>query len=299
MTLPSYSSLCHIGHRSIVGIFDGPVLVQEKIDGSQISFGRRGDELFMRSKGVALDLEQPNGMFALGVEAVKRVKDRLVDGWVYRGEYLSKPKHNTLAYDRTPSNHIALFDIEDSTKGEQFFFAPEVVYTEALRLGFDATPTLHHGVIGTTAELQAMLERVSVLGGAKIEGVVVKNYEKFTADKKVMMGKLVSDEFKEIHRGEWRKSNPTQGDITAKLVAGLSTPARFAKAVQHLREAGVLNGSVSDIGNLIREVQADIKKECSDEIAAALVDHHLPTILRDVARSVPDWYKGKLLEAAA
>ena len=192
--LPSYASLCHIGHRSIVDIFDGPVLVQEKVDGSQISFGVLDGKLSMRSKGVPLDLEQPNSMFALGVEAVKRVQHLLVDGWVYRGEYLSKPKHNTLAYDRVPSNHIALFDIEILSLGPQNFALSATVEAEAERLGFEAAPVLHDGFIGTTNDLRAMLDRVSCLGGAKIEGVVVKNYAKFTDDHKVMMGKLVSDE---------------------------------------------------------------------------------------------------------
>jgi ATP-dependent RNA circularization protein (DNA/RNA ligase family) len=41
----SYPSIYALGHRAIRELFDGPVVVEEKIDGSQFSFGvsaRRG-----------------------------------------------------------------------------------------------------------------------------------------------------------------------------------------------------------------------------------------------------------------
>lgn len=296
--LPSYSSLIHIGHRTIKTIFDGPVVVQEKVDGSQISFGVNAEgELFMRSKGAQLNLAAPDKMFAKGVEAVQTVftVHGLKPGFVYRGEYLQRPKHNTLAYDRTPKQHIVIFDVEDRNQGEQFFLTSAQAREEAERLGFEYVPIIYEGVVSDTTVLRGFLDRVSFLGGAKIEGVVVKNYSKFTTDHKVMMGKFVSEEFKEVHSGSWKEANPTQKDIQTRLIDGLRTPARFQKAVQHLRDAGVLTDSPKDIGPLIKEVQADIKKECLEEIADALVEHFLPHILRGVANAVPEWYKDQLL----
>lgn len=45
MSVSSYGSLHTIGHRAIADIFHGDVVVQEKIDGSQISFQVRDGEL--------------------------------------------------------------------------------------------------------------------------------------------------------------------------------------------------------------------------------------------------------------
>jgi hypothetical protein len=296
MTLPSYSSPLAVGHRHLEKLFDGPVVVQEKVDGSQISFGLVDGALEMRSRGVMLNLADA-GMFSAAVAAVERVKDKLVPGYVYRGEYLAKPKHNTLAYDRVPANHIALFDIEDTNAGSAYFLDPKTVATYAEILGFDVVPTYFEGVVEEGAPLPD-IDRVSFLGGQKIEGVVIKNYAHLTPDKKVTIGKIVSEKFKEVHRGAWRAANPTRGDVVESLIAGLSTPARFAKAVQHLREAGTLVNAPQDIGNLIVEVQADIKKECAEEIAGTLIAHFMPKILRGIVRGVPDWYKAELAALA-
>jgi hypothetical protein len=295
MTLPSYSSPLAVGHRHLEKLFDGPVVVQEKVDGSQISFGLVDGALEMRSRGVMLNLADANGgMFNAAIAAVARVRDKLVPGYVYRGEYLAKPKHNTLAYDRVPLNHIALFDIEDTNAGSAYFLDPKTVATYAEILGFDVVPTYFEGVLEGPNDDGLSIDRVSFLGGQQIEGVVIKNYAHLTPDKKVTIGKIVSEKFKEVHRGAWRAANPTRGDVVESLIAGLSTPARFAKAVQHLREAGTLVNAPQDIGNLIVEVQADLKKECGDEIAGALVAHFMPKILRGVVRGVPDWYKAEL-----
>lgn len=112
--LRSYPSLFTVGHRALDGLFDSRVVVQEKIDGSQLSFGVELESrvLMVRSKGQQIDLDNPPKMFAKIVDILKDMQDRLVPGWVYRGEYLEKPKHNVIAYDRVPDNHVVLFDVE-------------------------------------------------------------------------------------------------------------------------------------------------------------------------------------------
>lgn len=47
----SYPSIYSLGHRYISELFSGPVVIQEKIDGSQFSFGNLNGKLFCRSKG--------------------------------------------------------------------------------------------------------------------------------------------------------------------------------------------------------------------------------------------------------
>ena len=310
--IKSYPSIFNLGHKAVAEIFVEPVLVQEKVDGSQISFGMfptliddRGLQgrvmecsLRVRSKGAELVIEAPDKMFAKGVAAIKAVEHLLTPGWTYRGEYLAKPKHNALAYDRIPSNHIALFDID---RGEQDFVSavdPALLVHEAARLGFEAVPGMFVAPIVVTAasDLRHLLERVSFLGGQKIEGVVVKNYARFNPhDKKCLMAKFVSEAFKEVHGAEWKEKNPTHADIVDRVIAKFKTPARWAKAVQHLREAGKLEDSPRDIGLLFKEVPRDVLAECEDAIKQELFDLAWPKVQRGVTAGLAEWYKEQLL----
>jgi hypothetical protein len=145
--------------------------------------------------------------------------------------------------------------------------------------------------------VQTFLERESILGGSKIEGVVLKNYAQFGGDKKVLMGKYVSESFKEVHKKEWGENNPKQGDIVIRLITMFKTDARWSKSVQHLFERGELENSPRDIGKLLIEVKSDIKKECTEEIKDTLYSWAIDAILRGACDGLPEWYKGRLLES--
>lgn len=66
--LSGYSKVYALGHREILGILDDPVIVQEKIDGSQISFGVIDGEISIRSKGADIYPESPPKMFKKAVD---------------------------------------------------------------------------------------------------------------------------------------------------------------------------------------------------------------------------------------
>src|SRR3990172_9507207 len=124
----TFPKVWNIGHAAARELFDGPVVVQEKVDGSQISFGVFGGELKVRSKGKELVLDAPEKMFSVAVQQIKSFQHLLKDGWTYRGDYLSKPKHNALAYDRVPPHNIIIFDISPS---QEEYLPAETVRTVA------------------------------------------------------------------------------------------------------------------------------------------------------------------------
>jgi ATP-dependent RNA circularization protein (DNA/RNA ligase family) len=215
-----------MGHRAIASLLDGPVLVEEKIDGSQVSFGVTEDgEIKVRSKGAVIHPDAPEKMFTEAVATVKDLAPNLKPGWTYRGEYLKKPKHNSLAYNRTPIAHIMLFDIND---GYESYLSYEQKQAEAIRLGLEVVPLLFSGKVESVEQFRSFIDRKSVLGGQKIEGVVVKpvNYDLFGADKKVLMGKFVSEAFREVHRMERKKSNHSSGDILDILWYGVQVDSQ-------------------------------------------------------------------------
>ncbi len=286
----SYASIYNIGHRAVEDMLKLPVLVEEKVDGSQFSFGRFNGELKVRSKGQELIPDAPEKMFAIAVEQVSKLD--LHDGWTYRGEYLQKPKHNTLCYERVPDKHVIVFDI--NTNEECYLSYPEKA-AEAARIGLECVPMLYEGIV-TNDKLHELLNTDSVLGNTKIEGVVLKQYELFGPDKKVLFAKFVSEAFKEKHIKAWKTSNPGCKDIIENLVDQLRTEARWRKSVQHLRELGELENSPRDIGKLLKAIGQDVHTEESDWIKEQVFKWAWPQIQRKITHGMPDWYKQLIAE---
>jgi hypothetical protein len=292
----SYPSIFNFGHKAIRGLLDVPVNVEEKIDGSQFSFGKDDEGvLHIRSKGCVMVPGAPQKMFNHAWETVDRLAPILRPGWTYRAEYLSKPKHNVLAYDRIPKDYLIIFDV---AKGHEDYLSYAEKEIECNRIGLECVPLLYSGRIGDIAFFRSLLDRVSVLGGQKIEGVVVKpqTYDLYGTDKKILMGKFVSEEFKEVHKAEWKSNNPTSKDILELIALQYRTPARWMKSVQHLRDEGRLEDSPRDIGPLIKETQADLLRETSDEIKEDLFKWAIKHIQRTVCHGLPEWYKELLLK---
>lgn len=291
----SYPSVYALGHKALTELLLDPVLVEEKIDGSLCGFGlypehQIADGYRVRSKGAELNLDAPEKMFIKAVQVIRGLP--LHEGWMYCAEYLGKAKHNALAYDRTPNNYLIIFDIKT---GNESYLSYDEKAEEATRLGLEVVPRIREGMVTDLTQFRAWLDTVSCLGGQKVEGLVCKNYSRFGPDKKVLMGKFVSEAFKEVHAVEWKQANPTQGDVVQLLIGKYRTPTRWAKAVQHLTESGQLEGSPRDIGLLIKEVPGDVLKECETEVRDALFEWAWPKIRRGLATGLAEWYKALLL----
>lgn len=297
----AYPKIYNLGHAEVENLLrDYSVVVEEKVDGSQFSFGVINGELKARSKNVEFDpyvILPSQGMFKPACETVIALyEDNLLEeGWTYRGEVLTKPKHHTLAYDRVPTGNIAIFDI---AIGEERYVWSSPKAAEAEILGLEVVPLLGEFAPGelTRDRLDAMLDRESFLGGAKIEGVVVKAYGIFDSRGKTLMGKYVSEAFKEIQPGEWRKDNPTKTDVIDRIVERYRTEARWEKALHALRDHGLLEDSPRDIGKLIPYVIHDVESECKDMIAGELYSFNKRRIMGGVTQGLPEWYKQRLLD---
>lgn len=307
----SPQSIFSIGHKAANDLFKVPVQVQEKVDGSFFAFGLYEDgtfitdnldnrlpnyELKVRSKGAVMVADAPASLFKKAVEAVKARQHLLKPGWMYRGETLAKCKHNALDYDRVPKDNVILFDI---CTAEEEYLTYEELKAEAERIGFEVVPQLYTGEIKTAEEIRRFLDTDSILGGQKIEGVVIKPLSPvYTPDKKLLYAKFVSEAFKEVHRKAWGESNPGPKDVIQRLGGELCNAARWGKALIHLRERGLITDSPRDIGLLIREVGPDIQKEEEAYIKDQLFKYAWPHISRIAIRGLPEWYKDLLLNKA-
>lgn len=292
--LHSYPKVYNLGHPAIRDLFDGTVVVQEKVDGSQFTFGVIDGGLYCRSKGADVYTNTTDSNFRGAVDTALRLFEAglLVEGWQYRGEAMRSAKHNTLCYGRAPVGNVVLFDVDTGLEERAH---PEVLSAIAHQLGLECVPLVYEGEVASADELMALMDRESFLGGCKVEGVVIKNYGRWNEkDAKMLMGKVVSADFREKHRTEWVRSNPTRSDIVEAIKATYRHERRWEKAVERLRDAGKLEGSPRDIGALIKEVPADVLVECEHEIKNALFKHFWPQIQRGVTAGLPEWYKERL-----
>ena len=294
----SYPSIYNVGHAAIADLLKGPVVVEEKVDGSQFSFTKNeAGELSCRSKGVQINMAAPERMFKAAVQTVNDLGPLLRSGYTYRGEYLASPHHNALTYNRVPKRHIIIFDVNT---GLEQYTPPSVRKLLADELGLECVNVLFRGMIYDINDFRALLEAESVLGGQKIEGVVIKpdGYNIFGRDKKVLMGKFVSEAFREVHNKTWDAEHKTKGpaDILQLLTAKYGTAARWNKAIVHLQERGLLESSPKDIGVILKEIPDDVLKECAEEIQNDLMAWAWPSLRRMITHGFPEFYKEMLLK---
>jgi hypothetical protein len=296
MKVRSYPKVYQLGHKAIETLFDGPVVIQEKVDGSQFSFGVIDGELSLRSKGKEIFPGTEDKLFKMAVDTAVRLYEEgaLVEGWIYRGESITSPKHNHLKYDRIPTGGVILFDVD--TGLENRVQSPERLRLIGDELGLEVVPTVFEGVVDSLESLKAYLEGESILGSVKPEGIVIKNYSMFGADGKMLMGKLVREDFRESNKKDFTARNPTTGTIVEFLIDELRSEVRWQKAIQHLREYGCISDSPKDIGPLLKEIQDDVLAEEEDYIKEQIFKVIKKDILRGVVRGFPEWYKQRLLD---
>lgn len=288
--IPPYYSFEHLRGTFLDRAFSGDdeVVVEEKIDGSQFSFGNVGGKTFCRSKGQDVT-EHTGGMFAAAVAFVRGLP--LPEGVVFRGEVLSKPKHNILAYGRIPAGGVIVFGIDVNDR-------PVSNYADtALSVGLEVVPCFYRGPASglTAAMLEDYCKGTSVLGGM-IEGVVLKYYHRPQPGgglRGLLILKHVTDRFREV-KGD-RKRGPLEDTATA-IARKYCSRARWEKAIIHLRERGEINDSRSDIGKLIREVNIDLERECKQEIMEDLYAAYVKRIRTAATAGLPEWYIDRLLE---
>lgn len=292
--IPTYPKIFQIGETYISNIFDSEVEITEKVDGSMFAFGiDNTGAIVMRSKGKELFMESHEKMFKKAVDFVIDRQTELLKrdpNTYFYGEYLEKPKHNTLAYASVPKNNIALFGVCEKGIWQDY----ENIRLWSIILDCDVVPLLATKIIKSKEDLDEFHQMESYLGNQKVEGVVIKNYKQV-----VLIGghvypvfaKYVRPEFKEVHNKEWTSGK----DKVQDFIDGFKTDARWNKAIIHLQEDGLLENSPKDIGKLIVEIQKDLFEEEETNIKQGLFDLFKAQISRKATTGFPEYYKAKLL----
>ena len=291
LQLPTYPKIFHLGHRAIASLFESPCYVQEKVDGSQFTFGLTMEgELQFRSKRVQIHGSDVEGNFAAAVANITEMKDLLTPGYIYRGEVLRGPKHNTITYNRAPKHNVIIFDIQPIA-GD--WLMPEQVKEECDNIGFEMVPTFRTDVT-SFEQVEDLMKMESVLGGAIVEGIVFKNYDAMNMLGDPCFGKRVREDFQEKNNGNHKAMNPNKKDVLQEVIATYKNKNRWKKSVQHLTDEGKLQHAPQDIPVVMAEIQRDLEEECIDEIKDLLFKKFWPKIKRGCVGGVAEWYKEEL-----
>jgi hypothetical protein len=302
-----YQKIRPLGHRTLKQLWDGEVEITEKVDGSQYRWWR----------------ELTPGMSQRKIfhHGTKRTELHLVDGGVKDklfnpvvrhmeehghkvppsidcifGETLAKPKHNTLKYNQVPKGHLAIWGAYDGSNDHWLTHAQ--LRHLAFDLMVDVVPLCGWSSEGQWGldEIDKALEKESFLGGAKIEGLVFKNYghDLLIGDEYIpfLAGKYVSEKFKEQHIKNW---SPKSNQLDDYLGSWATEPF-WMKAIQHLRDDGKLEYTPRDIGALMKELHRDLEEEAGDDIKDWLYNHFIKQIKRRSAHGFPEFYKRWLVE---
>ena len=164
--------------------------------------------------------------------------------------------------------------------------------SSAQQLGLEVVPQLALGIFNLDS-LAPYLEVESFLGG-KVEGVVVKRFRSWEHPA-IPHGKLVRADFKETRA---RKSHsPSKGDLKEDLrevALQFSSPRRWEKAVERLRDEGRLEGGPEDIGPLMGVVARDLVVECEEGMIHAVWKMMRKPLMRAATQPIAEWYQKRL-----
>nr|UDO47421.1 hypothetical protein [Pandoravirus massiliensis] len=277
--------------------------IEEKIDGSQLSFQRRGDTVEFRNRSKVVPAEAlGNWCYANAARAIARVAARLNPAYTYHGEAVCKRRHNVVAYAGTPLRFWICYGIYD---GERHLARPDME-AECARLGLECVQVLYANedpeAFDPTPKVLEIVARIeagqveSCLGGNTIEGVVVKHGAAWHARSKAykpIQFKHVTAAFKERH-GERRPhlaalDAESLMDYLVKLGSNFALPAVYQKAVQHIREGASNEAPTISVASVKREVERDIQKENGQDIDEAILEAFRPIVMHHATAGIASW----------
>jgi len=294
-----YPKVKNLGDRALKHLFDGEIELSSKLDGSNWRIYLDKNNLFElgthNQEGVEMlkariEMTKQNrgkhDMFDLAIEQSEKLIPKLkkiiqkynLDNITLYTEYLRTETHGAIHYSRIPKNHLYLFGTISVKDGIERNLKTKGLIKLANYLDIEPVNILFEGEIHNPEDLEKYLNTDSVLGGTKIEGIVIKNYNQtypidlLSTQAYVgfpLMGKLVSDKFREVQDKSWKKQKIPVEDKIAEMYL---TEARFTKAIQHLKEEGKITYEKKDLGVLIPEFINDLLSEEKETIEKMIAD---------------------------
>lgn len=286
----SYPKIPAFGYDSTEDILDGEIVVQPKIDGSNVAIWLRSGQYQLARRNDWIDEEKDNSFRAFidwfqneweNNTRLRALADNLPFPRVYFGEFSNN--QNKLKYDRKcpfvlfdVANYSTVVDEVEGTLGRFEFEDSYTTESWAETLGWTHCGILYRGP-GSKFKVEDLvptfLGKESVFGGPLEEGVVVKSYGRKTRYGRNYFVKIVSAEFREKEKVKLRKPKVGTGIGEWARESFLNKP-RVSKAIQKMKEDGTWDSvnARKNTGRLIGIVTKDIHDEHIDEINERALD---------------------------
>jgi hypothetical protein len=278
-------------------------VLQEKIDGSQLSF-YVNDEGKLQFFNKGKEIQRKNRVFSKSVTMLENIVERFDAGLIYHGESVSTKTHNTAIYDRTPTYYFILYDVQYKESKE--YMSHNDSTAEAHRIGLEHVPAVYCNDDETMAPAVKVYEIVSLMETGEVssflggfcEGVVLKLHNFTDNNGKVFATKrkFVTNKFKERHSiKKPKKIGTTKLEFLEELGSMFAVEPRFFKSYQHLRDQDLLGGSNEEKLELIcTELDIDFIKENKDLVMNYMWAEFLHIFLAKTKEDYSKWYNKHL-----
>ena len=244
------------------------IIIQEKIDGSNVSFQYDSDtdSLQCFSRNQILSAENTLRGYYDWVQKLDKelVKSVLGDRQRMFGEWLVK---HTVKYPEERYNTMYCFDVFDMEN--KCWLPQNEVKSLADKLGLNYVPVFYEGEF-TAWEDYTYLVGKTEMGGEIGEGIVIKKQNDLSDD--VAYTKIVHERFKEVWKKVRRHSESPEEKQEKKRLEELTetvvTPARVEKILYKLVDEGILpeDFSAKDMKTIYKSLPLAVYQDCVKEV---------------------------------
>jgi len=283
----------------------GDVIIQEKIDGSQLSICNIDGKLHFYNKNK--EITATSKPFLNSYLSLVDKPHLFKKGYIYHGEAMNSIQPNTIRYEREPLYFWIIYEI---VKDDGISLSPEQVlecikdtgleYIRPIFYNFICAKYYDYVQIANKCITEINEGKIKSVLGGKPEGVVLKalNHKKENGKIVNTRYKFVRTEFSEMNRMR-KKKLPTLLDT--EIVDGIgdvyNVHARFQKAVQHLKEADKWKDGdiMRNQSAMVNELDIDLLKECKEDIKTMLFIRFFPQICKAARSDLTKFLKNDCL----
>lgn len=259
-----------------------PIVIQEKIDGSNASFYYDLETNSLKACSRRLELSEENTLngFYNWVQSlpIDKVKEVIGDRYIIFGEWMTK---HSIKYPDDVMKNFYMFDVWDK-KTEQYlpFEDTRSIFSRLSECGIERfVPIFYTGAFVSWEHALSFVGKTEMGAEPCGEGIVIKRQSKLDSksSRDPFYVKIVSEKFSEVHKSKPKTIDPekmAQLEAEKAEVATVVTKRRVEKMLQKFEEDNIIP---SDWGgesmkliskNLSVAVFADCRKEEPEIVAA-------------------------------
>ena len=251
--MKKYDSIPRYGKQGTRDILGTEVVVMEKLDGANASFGIIDGKLKMFSRNQ--ELNEHNTLRGFYDWVRHNVDPRkLFVSTIYFGEWLVP---HTVQYKKESQCEFYLFDIYDVKTDTYLDW--NITVQAAKHLGLRTPEVFFRGELHSMTDVDKYLGRSELTEAPNTgEGIVVKDYEG------QQFVKIVSDKFKETK--SIKQPSLDRTDI-GTLIDSVLTPQRVEKLIHKKIDLGLLPTEldITDTGNVLKALSSDVVNDIFEE----------------------------------